>query len=154
MNLKGTMYLALLPLAVLSCDKNSPPAPPATQPSGSIGPQFQAYDLPEYSLQDKDVVCGLGGRWITLRYLLKSGTTTSPAEIKTRVQRALEREGWQQKPLPGNKYVLSKTFETSPNDLYYAHGPFKSDPVHWFYNQAVHISDDGRTVVCYYEVGW
>lgn len=154
MNLKGTVFVALLSLAVLGCEKSPPSSPPTTQPAKSIGPQFYAYKLPEYSRQDTDVVYGLGGRWITIRYVLKPDTTISPAEIRARVQTALEQAGWQRKPLPRKKYVLSKIFETSSKDLYYTHSPFEGDPGHWFYNQAVHVSDDGRIVVGYYEVGW
>ena len=154
MNTKATMAVCLVYLCLPGCRKETPPEPPSTQPAGSIGPQFQAYELPEYSLQGKDIVYGLGGRWITLRYVLKPEATCTPAEIRNRIKTALEREGWQQKPLPNRKYVLSKIYETASNDLYYTHGAFEGDPNHWFYNQAVHVSDDGRTVVCYYEVGW
>ena len=120
----------------------------------SIGPQFYAYELPEYEIAEHDVMYGLGGRWITVRNTLKEGIKIDPKEIRNRISKALEGAGWEAKTLPTRKYVLSKIIETSPNDLYYSHGAFPGDPPHWFYSQAIHISADGGVVVLYCEVGW
>ncbi len=150
MNARAIMIVCLLYLCLPGCRKETTSKPS----SRSIGPQFQSYELPKYAIQEKDVVYGLGGRWITIRYVLKPDASSNPTEVRDRIKTALEQDGWLQKPLPARKYVLSKIYETSPNDLYYAHGPFKDDPQHWFYNQAVHISDEGKVLVCYYEVGW
>ena len=123
-------------------------------PIPSIGQAFAPYELPEYEMDQRDVVSGLGGRWMTIRYTLKSGRTADRDEIRNRAVEALEKAGWKKGTLPSLNYVLSKIFETASDDLYYTHPAHADDPPHWFYNQAVHVSRDAKVVVCYYQVGW
>ena len=120
----------------------------------SIGLEFAPYELPEYEVDQRDSVSGLGGRWMTLRYTLKSGRTADRNEIRNRAVEALEKTGWKKGTLPSLNYVLSKIFETASDDLCYTHPARANDPPHWFYSQAVHVSRDAKVVVCYYEVGW
>lgn len=121
---------------------------------GALGERFRKYELPEYELVDHDVLYGLGGRWISLRYKLKDGAEAEKESIRQRIADALARNGWQPKTLPSGKYVPSELYETSSTDLYYSRGPFEGDRDHVFYNQAVYISASARVVCCYYEAGW
>lgn len=125
-----------------------------TKKARTIGPQFYAYQLPEYETSEHDIMHGPGGRWLTIRKTLKEGIKVDPGEIRDRISKALEDAGWEAKRLPTQKYVLSKIFETSPEDLYYSHDAFPGDPPQWFYNQAIHIGADGEVIVLYCEAGW
>ncbi|GEM_PF-2670180 len=71
-----------------------------------------------------------------------------------RFRSSMKADGWQSKPTPPQKYVLSKIFETGEDDLYFSRGPRSQEPEHWFFNMAVHVSKDARIVCVYCEVGW
>lgn len=116
--------------------------------------RFQPYQLSDYTLSQWDVVEGLGGRWISLRYQLNADANADAPGIRARLTDSLAKAGWTPRPLPEGKYVLSRIFETSPGDLSFAHDPFPGDPSYFVYHQMVHVSDDGKVVVCYCEIVW
>ena len=142
-------------LAALGCERRKTP-PVATQPTypKAIGPQFWRYDLSEYESVEHDVVYGLGGRWISVRYKRKAEATVTRDEMVSAIWSALQEDGWSSKPLPTVKYVLSKIWETSPSDLCFGRAARAAEPKHWFFNQVIHISQDGKTLCVYAEVGW
>jgi hypothetical protein len=115
---------------------------------------LQPYSLPGYELVDEETLKSGGGLWVSMRYQAAKGATPDPQGLRRQISDALTKERWTPEPRPSRPYVLTKVWETSPSDLYYKHGPGPRDQDHLFYHQAVHISDDGRTVACYYEIGW
>ncbi len=128
-----------------------------TQPSKepqSIGPQFWKYDLDEYDRVDHDVMYGLGGRWISLRFRRKPDAMVDRQTLVTRISTALKGDGWSAESLPNHKYVLSRIWETGPDDLYFGRRARDDEPPHWFFNQAIHVSQDAAIVCIYAEVGW
>lgn len=155
-------FVALSLLIVMTgCDRkgeprslSSSPASPAAAPK-TIGPQFWKYDLDkEYSLVTNDVVSGPGGRWISVRYQRHPGQTTTRQEIVSRITTALQAGGWTPKPPPSGKYVLSKIWETSAEDLHFTRQAKADEPPHWFFAQTVFVSRNAGTVAVYCEVGW
>jgi hypothetical protein len=57
---------------MLQACTNSQQSTKSSEPS-SIGPQFWKYDLREYEIAESDVLMGLGGRWISVRYARQDG---------------------------------------------------------------------------------
>lgn len=121
-----------------------------------IGEQFWPFSLKEYQLQEKeaDVVRGSGGRWITVRYLLRDGCNIPKAEMAQRIIQAFEYYGWKQADLPEGKYVLSAIYETAKDDLHFIRGPFTSNDVVLHYKITIHISDNSQVLVLYCEAAW
>ena len=144
-----------LVLVALGCERRKTPAV-ATQPAypKSIGPQFWKYDLSEYERVEHDVVYGLGGRWISVRYKRKAEAAVTRDEMASAIRSALQEDGWSSKPLPTYKYVLSKIWQTSPSDLCFARAARADDPENSFFTQVIHISQDGKTLCVYAEVAW
>ena len=122
--------------------------------SKRLDEQFWPYSLEEYQLQKNEAhgLGGLGGKWITVRYLLREGHPITREEMVQRITRSLEFYGWRQEALPDVKYVLSKIYETSKDDLHFMRGSFSSEVVH--YAITIHISDDASVLVLYCEAGW
>jgi hypothetical protein len=127
----------------------SPPAEPQT-----IGPQFWKYDLKEYSIVTNDVVSGLGGRWISVRYQRRPEQTTTRESVVSHITTALQADGWKTERLPAGKYVLSKIWETSAEDLHFTRRAKADEPAHWFFVQTLFVSNEADTVAVYCEVGW
>jgi hypothetical protein len=154
------LSLALaLPLALAACSKEGAEGSPSAQTESlktlsSHSVPLQPYSLPGYELVDEETLKSGGGLWVSMRYQIAKGATPDPQGLRRQITDALTKEGWTPEPRPSRPYVLTKIWETSPNDLYYKHGPGPRDQDHLFYHQAVFISDDGRTVACYYEIGW
>jgi hypothetical protein len=164
----GLMALALM--RTVSCNKqfgtpalrseetDSAQAPLAPEPESpapaTIGPQFWLYGLPEYEIAEKDVVSGLGGRWISVRYRKRSHQQITPYEIELRITSALISDGWKKDALPSGRYILSKIWETSTEDIRFTRGAKPGEPDHWFFAQTVFISPDAEVVCVYCEVGW
>ena len=125
--------------------------------SKRLDEQFWPYSLEEYEYAQQDsgfdVVYGLGGRWITARYLLREGHHITREEMVQRITQSLEFYGWKQEDLPDRKYVLSKIYETAKDDLYFTRGKFSSEGV-VHYSITIHISDDAGVLVLYCEAGW
>ncbi len=129
--------------------------------SKELGGQFWPFSLKEYELQEKEasIVRGLGGRWITVRYLLREGYNITREEMVQRIIRSFEFYEWKRTDLPERKYVLSAIYEISKSDdLRFTRGPFTSnekyEKAHYFYNITIHISDDASVLVLYCEAGW
>ena len=157
MSTKHILILCLSGLLALSCGEKTSGGSPseAVKALSSYGVALQPYTLTGYERVGEDTMTNTGGRWVSLHYKAATGTSPDPKDVRRRITDALVKEGWSPEPLPPErKYVLSKLWETDAKDLYYRHGPADGDPANLFYNQAVHISDDGQTVACYYEVGW
>ena len=124
--------------------------------SKEFGGQFWPFSLKEYELQEKeaDVVSSLGGRWLTVRYLLRDGYNITREEMAQRIFRSFEFYGWKRTDLPERKYVLSAIYETAKDDLHFTRGPFTSNDDVLFYGITIHISDDASVLVLYCEAGW
>lgn len=163
----------------------------------SIGPQFWPYDLSEYQRVDSDVLYGMGGRWISIRYQRKDSSAINRDEMVKRISKTLKNEGWSSKTLeivslyrtegdkkmsenrrgllegeshsfsishsqscfcnslPGERrYVLSKIWETSPDDLCFCRLAKEDEPRNWIFNQVIHISQNAEILCIYAEVGW
>lgn len=129
-------------------------SPPPTAEPETIGPQFWKYDLKEYSIITNDVVSGLGGRWISVRYQRRPEQSTTREGVVARITAALHADGWKTEPLPARKYVLSKIWETSAEDLHFARRAKPNEPAHWFFAQTLFVSKEADTVAVYCEVGW
>jgi len=108
----------------------------------------------EYAIVTNDVVSGPGGRWISVRYQRHPEQTTTREEIVSRITTALQADGWQTAPLPSGRYVLSKMWETSAEDLHFTRRAKSDEPPHWFFSQTVFVSRDADTVTVYCEAGW
>ncbi len=78
----------------------------------------------------------------------------SKREILDRFRLSMTADGWALGSAPKRKYVLSKIFETGNDDLYFSRGPRGEEPKDWFFNMAIHVSQDARVVCVYCEVGW
>lgn len=129
------------------------PTPERSVPK-SIGPQFWVYDLSSYAQVDSDVVSGMGGRWISVRYQKKDGADVSRENVMSNIVSSLEGDGWTKKALPGRKYVLSQIWEKSDQDLHFSRGAKEKEPENWFFSQTIHVSTNAETVCLYCEVGW
>jgi hypothetical protein len=155
-------YPQLFAVVVLlnACDQGpavsstSAPNPPRSKEPAAIGPQFWKYELNEYSIVDNDVVSSLGGRWISVRYQRRPEHTSTRAGIVSRIATALQADGWKAAPLPQGKYVLSKIWDTSAEDLHFTRGAKADEPDHWSFAQTVFVSKEADTVAIYCEVGW
>lgn len=158
----GTILLAIM----LGCGK-----PPETEPSAggrsvrakpesgskepkSIGPQFWVYDLSAYEIVDHDVVYGLGGRWISVRYRKKPDAVVKRDELVSHITDSLLADGWTTKPSPSVPYVMSTIWQKSNQDIHFTRRPKPDEPEHWFFNQTIHVSEDASVVCLYCEVGW
>ena len=120
----------------------------------AIGPQFWKYDLKEYSIVTNDVVSGPGGRWISVRYQRRFGETTTREAILSRIAAALQADGWKAEPLPTGRYVLSRMWESSTEDLHFTRRSKRDEPAGWFFAQTVFVSKEADTLAVYCEVGW
>jgi hypothetical protein len=120
----------------------------------SIGPQFWVYDLSEYEQTEHDVLAGLGGRWISVRYTRKPGFSVTRQQLISRIAAALEADGWTREAPPSHKYVLSRIWETASDDLHFRRPARDKEPEYWFFNQTIHVSEDASVVCLYAEVGW
>ncbi len=120
----------------------------------SIGPQFWVYDMKEYTRTHHDVLEGLGGRWISVRYEAKDGAKIDRAGKIREIVNAFISDGWKQEPLPKSKYVLSNLYETASDDLYFRRGARGDESQNWRFAKAIHVSADGRIICSYCEVGW
>jgi hypothetical protein len=120
----------------------------------SIGPQFWKYDLSEYKQVEHDVMYGLGGRWISLRYELRADGSTNRDEMVARITAALTSDGWVKGALPKGRYVLSQIWETASDDLHFSRDARDGEPEHWFFNQTIHVGKNARVICLYAEVGW
>ena len=153
----------------MGCDRQKPESPADAQSLDSnqtratssearapksIGPQFFKYDLSDYIQVDTDVVSGLGGRWISVRYQRKPEASVTRDDMVAAIQRALQEDGWSAQTLPAHKYVLSQVWEKSALDLSFGRKAREGEPKNWFFNQVIHISQDGKTLCIYAEVGW
>ena len=116
--------------------------------------ELQPYDLSEYKVASRDFLPGPGGRWFTVRYLLRDGETASREDIRRRIVASLEASGWRPGTADTTRYVLTKVYETAADDLRYERSAQPGDRDNVFYNQYVHISDDASIIVGYYEIGW
>lgn len=123
--------------------------------SKEIGGQFWPFSLEEYEFQKEefDVVYGLGGRWITARFLLQEGHPITKEEMIQRITQSLEFYEWKQEDLSEGKLFLTARHENSKNDLYFERGPFSSEGVSQ-YTITIHISEDAGVLVLYCEAGW
>lgn len=124
--------------------------------SKGIDEQFWPFSLDEYQLQEKDsdIVYSLGGRWITVRYLLREGYSITRDEMVQRIIRSLKFYEWERTDLPEGKYVLSKIYEKAKDDLHFTRGSFTSNDVVLHYKTTIHISDDAKVLVLYCDAGW
>lgn len=123
--------------------------------SKRLDEQFWPFSLEEYEEQgsETDVVYGLGGRWITLRHLLREGCHVTREEMVQRITQSLEFYEWKQADLPKRNFVISKIYETSRDDLHFTRGKFALESV-MHYAITIHISDDASVLVLYCEAGW
>ncbi|MBK8002317.1 MAG: hypothetical protein IPK15_27410 [Verrucomicrobia bacterium] len=110
--------------------------------------------MSEYSIVTEDVSSAPGGRWISVRYQRRHGKTTTRDAVVNRIASALQADGWKTAPLPKGKYVLSKIWETSGEDLHFARRAKPGEPKHWFFAQTVYVSKEADTVAIYCEVSW
>jgi hypothetical protein len=126
-------------------------------PSGDSEPllaKFTVCPLPEYDLLDGDTVRGLGGRWISLRYVVIPGTELpTKLELEKRFRDAMAEDGWREAPAPC-KIGFSKVWGQSDDDLQFHREPRGDELEHSFYNLRVHIGEKARSVFLYCEVGW
>jgi len=151
--------IAVMAMAV-GCDSR-PQSPSASRPAtatgaapGSIGPQFWKYDLKEYSIVAHDKASGPGGRWISVRYQRHPNERTTREEVVSRIAAALQADGWRNEPLPPQRYVFSKIWETSSEDQRFTRPAKPDEPAHWFFAQTVFVSKEADTLAIYCEVGW
>lgn len=153
---KLTIILAILVFSCCDSKSNTVHEKEASRVTDniSIGPQFGITNLPEFERVDDDVKRGLGGRWTTFRYQKKSSSNITKQELQNRFIESMKFDGWKSPALPTSKYVLSKIYETSEDDLCFSRNSRGKEPKHWFFNMVVHISDDANIVVLYCEVGW
>jgi hypothetical protein len=140
-------------IVVTGCGPNNRSNPTSAEPK-QIGPQFWKYKLTEYSIVENDVVRGPGGRWISVRYQLLPNETMTREQIVARITSALQSDGWKNEALPAGKYVLSKQWETSSEDLRFTRRAKPGEPDHWFFAQTVSVAEDAGTIAVYCEVGW
>lgn len=142
---------------LLGCESRSK-QPTASNPVASapdpFWPLFYRYDLTDYSMATSDVIEGLGGRWISVRFQRHPDAWTTRMELVSRITTAMLADGWTQSPLPQRKYVLSKMWETSPEDIHFERKAKADEPSHWLFAETVFISRDANTVAVYCEVGW
>jgi hypothetical protein len=119
----------------------------------SIGPQFWKYDLNGYQRVDHDVVYGLGGRWISVRYLRSKGVSTTKEAVTSQIVASLLQDGWE-KAARSENFTVARIWESSPDDFCFKRNARESEGANWFFTQTIHISDDARTICIYAEVGW
>ena len=131
-----------------------PVSAPIEQRSLTIGPQFWKYDMSEYERVDSNVVYGLGGRWISVRYRRKSGEAVNRHDMISRISKALTSDGWTPRSLPGYEYVLSTIWETSEDDIHYTRAPRDDEPETWSFSHIIHVSSTGDNVCLYCQVSW
>jgi hypothetical protein len=155
-------------LLAAGCTKEPVPAPkpetiqsseqvapkPEHRTPKSIGPQFWVYDLSKYDIVDNNVVSGMGGRWISVRYQKKNGAVVSRDDVVNDISSSLEIDGWTKEELPERKYVLSQIWEKAGQDLHFTRGAKDEEPEHWFFSQTIHVSTNAEIVCLYCEVGW
>jgi hypothetical protein len=124
--------------------------------SNAIDEQFWPFSLQEYEFQKEEanVVYGLGGRWISVRYLLREGNDITREEIRQRIIRSFEFYEWKRTDLPKVKYVLSTIYETSEDDLCFTRNSFTSNDTTDYYKITIYISDDASVLVLYCEAAW
>ena len=120
----------------------------------TIGPQFWKYDVSEYEQEQQNVENGMGGRWISVRYKKKAVSDVSTSDMKKRIETALLEDGWESKSLSSYHPVMSKTWETAPEDLYFERNARNDEPSHWFFSQRIHVGEDASVLCVYCEVGW
>lgn len=89
-----------------------------------------------------------------MRYQRRPEQSTTREGVVARITAALHADGWKTEPLPARKYVLSKIWETSAEDLHFARRAKPNEPAHWFFAQTLFVSKEADTVAVYCEVGW
>ncbi len=132
---------------------NSPDSP-TTNSVATIGPQFWIYDLSEYSLATNSAVSGLGGRWLSARFQRNAGQITTREAMIGRITNALRVDGWTADRITDSRYVMSPIWERSRDDLRYRRPATPNEPPQWFFEQTVHVSNDGATIAIYCTLGW
>ena len=118
---KALHFAALFSIAclLLSCDSKHD----GSKQEASIGPQFWLYDMTDYTRTHLDVLSGLGGRWISVRYQAKVDSKIDRAAKVREIVGAFTSDGWRQEALPKIKYVMSDLYETAADDLYFRRMP-------------------------------
>jgi len=149
MNFRFAIALVFLAGSLAGCGSKSDDVK-----SQSIGPQFWLYDVGDYDPTSEDVVEGLGGRWISVRYEAKAATNPDRAAKVEEIIEAFTADGWRQEALPSGDYVLSEIYETSGDDLYFTRSARGTEATEWRLANVIHVSDDGRILCSYCEVGW
>ncbi len=149
---KALHFAALFSIAclLLSCDSKHD----GSKQEASIGPQFWLYDMTDYTRTHLDVLSGLGGRWISVRYQAKVDSKIDRAAKVREIVGAFTSDGWRQEALPKIKYVMSDLYETAADDLYFRRGARGKEIENWQFANAIHVSTDGRIICSYCEVGW
>lgn len=118
----------------------------------AISSPFWNGGLPEYAVVDSDVVMGLGGRWVSVRFERRDGFSTTRAEINERIVAAQTENGWSKTTTVNDP--LSRVWKQSPDDLMFDRRPRPDEKVHSFYHQRIYLSPDASVVCVYAEVGW
>jgi hypothetical protein len=108
----------------------------------------------DYERAEQDVMSGLGGRWISVRYEAKEEAAVDRTSKVQEIIEAFLSDGWKREALPTQPYVLSEIYETATDDLYFRRGARGDEPSHWQFTNAIHVSIDGRTICTYCEVIW
>lgn len=139
-------------LSALSCTES-----PKATTIADIDPitnKFYKYDLSNYALETYDILSSLGGKWISIKLKLKHPSQETRATIIKAINASLKKDGWNAQPLPKQKYVLSKIYQSQSNDLSFERKPKKTEKSHLIFNQTIHVSKNAKTICLYYELGW
>lgn len=119
-----------------------------------MGPKFWLFDVSDYNRTDEDVLHGLGGRWISVRYVLHDGVTVNRSDKVAEIVNAFTEDGWTLEELPSEKYVLSEIYETADSDLCFRRPAREGESEHWTFRTIIHVSEGGNVICQYCEVGW
>lgn len=150
----AVLLVLLLAGGCTRCDRRESRGRDAAAARRDSMPVTLPFALDEYELVDRDVVRGIGGSWVSLRYEAAAETVPGYAAVRDRVATALEADGWVRDTMPDSPYILSREYDSSDDDLFYTRGPYPGEQPHVFHKLAVHTSPDARAVCLYVTRGW
>lgn len=149
------LCFALISPTCLSGDKSDNSEIPKDW-KGQIGKEFTDWIPKSYKLdEDKtDVVSGLGGRWITYYYTSNNEVIEQKALIDI-CKLFYKKYGWKESILPLRKnFVLSKRYDSPLPELRFTRTAFPYQESSFSSQSYIFISNDGKTIIQYCEVGW
>jgi hypothetical protein len=123
-------------------------------PFAELATPFAVFELPEFEQDNISVVRGLGGYWVSARFISTTGAQNlARQDLLDLVTSAYTNLGWATLQTPSHN-VASEKWESSKDDISFSFSTNFNDGRNAFYNCSVHVSTNADVVCIYTGIGW